>query len=137
MAGKITFTMINNGLGPSVIKDFKVYFEGNTLGSIYQKDQLSKSIENKLSVLGRLKNRHIATPAVNSAILSGSEIKLLEVVIDKHLNKVAGVSRVKHSWANMPAYEILKIYNDMAPGLRDRFLPFLSLNFLDFLLFSL
>ncbi len=82
---RLSCELINNGLGPAIIKDFKVYFDNKLIGSNQNIAELEKAMDEKIELCQNVLNKKISLIDSNHSLLSGDSKTLLEVSIPMYI----------------------------------------------------
>lgn len=78
---KIKFELINNGLGPAILKEINIFFEKKLIGNNKNRDDLEKSILEILSKQPNISRRVVSMMGLDFPLPAGERQTLLEIHI--------------------------------------------------------
>jgi len=82
---KIYFVLANNGLGPAIIKDFIVFFDGHKIGDNYDQSSLKSQVDEKAKQKEGILRNTISTLGRNSAFPIGKQEVLFSITTPMHM----------------------------------------------------
>lgn len=74
----------NNGIGPAIIRDYSVFYEGQKIGSNENRKALEAAIEEKIDAQGGIIRKSVAVFGKDYPFPAGAEHTLLEIQIPTH-----------------------------------------------------
>lgn len=80
----VRFELLNNGLGPAIMKHFEVFFDGKKIGSNFDKLTLEKNIENILKQCPGIIRHTISTIGLDFPVPANYKETLLEIHVPTH-----------------------------------------------------
>lgn len=77
--------LMNNGIGPAIIKKFEVFFEGEKIGDNQDRQALEAAIKEKIEAQSGIIRHSVSVLGKDFPFPSGSRITLLELHIANHI----------------------------------------------------
>lgn len=74
----------NNGIGPAIIRDYSVFYEGHKIGSNQNRKALEAAIEEKIDAQSGIIRKSVAVFGKDYPFPAGTEQTLLEIQISNH-----------------------------------------------------
>lgn len=76
--------VLNNGIGPAILRDYSVFYQGTKIGSNQERKALEAAIKEKLNSLQGIVKKNVSVFGKEFSLLAGSRHVLFEMKIAMH-----------------------------------------------------